>query len=330
MPDTPQVSVVIPLYNKAHHISRAIDSVIGQTYSNFELIIVDDGSTDDSKHVVNRCSDPRKRLIEQANAGVSAARNRGVQEASADKIAFLDADDEWRSDFLETVVKLSDRFPQAAVWATAYSAISADGKKYQPEFRGVRAANPEGGLIEYFRASGPWMPVHASAIMVKKEALIKAGGFPLGIRCGEDWDTWIRLALRYPIAWSPKSKAVIHQDAENRSENYLYTGEYPFFKSLRLFYDENFEKKRISLYVYQHVARCHIRLVKSNWLAGRRDAARQILRDCMGIKGFRLRCFGWRLLLLCPHAVVSAAWRIRQSSCRRKGKMPAFREITKS
>ena len=102
----PQVSVVIPLYNKAPYIDRALRSVLAQTFQDFEVIIVDDGSTDGGAKIVKSTTDKRIKLIQQKNSGVSAARNRGIQESKSKLIAFLDADDEWKSRFLEVILRL--------------------------------------------------------------------------------------------------------------------------------------------------------------------------------------------------------------------------------
>lgn len=321
------VSVVIPLYNKCHHIHRAIDSVLAQTFADFELIVVDDGSTDGSGVAVRRCADPRIRLIVQENAGVSAARNRGAAEAKSKLVAFLDADDEWQPDFLETVLKLRNRFPQASVWSTSYSVVGADSIHFQPEFPGTAVANSEGGLIDYFQSPGPWMPVHASAFMVQKDALAKAGGFSVELRCGEDWDTWIRLALRYPIAWWPDAKAVLHQNAGNRTDEYCYIGVAPYLRNLQDFFQEAGPDVRIGEHVYQHVARCHMRLLKGNWLAGDRKALKRILDDCRGIRGLWLKSFLWQCLSCFPHRVVVAGWKLRQHLARRSPDLPPFRDI---
>ena len=109
------ISVVIPLYNKERYIARAIQSALGQTYGDFELIVVDDGSTDGSVDIVSQFADTRLRLINQANAGVGAARNRGIKDAKYELITFLDADDEWMPDFLETVLELREEFPEASL-----------------------------------------------------------------------------------------------------------------------------------------------------------------------------------------------------------------------
>ena len=106
-----RVGVVIPLYNKGTLVRRALNSVLSQTYQNFEVVVVDDGSTDEGPDVVRECSDPRVRLIQQANAGPGAARNRGVQETQAPYLTFLDADDEWMPRFLEEYVEVLRRRP---------------------------------------------------------------------------------------------------------------------------------------------------------------------------------------------------------------------------
>ncbi len=121
-------SVIIPLYNKATTVERAIRSVLKQTVQDFEIIVVNDGSTDRGPIVVSAINDPRIRLIHQSNAGVSAARNRGIAESKYDLIAFLDADDEWLPEFLETIHQLVRLHPNCVVYAPRYLFGLPDGK----------------------------------------------------------------------------------------------------------------------------------------------------------------------------------------------------------
>ena len=206
---TPMVSIVMPLYNKENDVSRAVQSALNQTLADSELIVVNDGSTDRGPEIVRNISDSRIRLINQENAGVSAARNRGIQEAKSDLIAFLDADDEWKPDFLETILSLQAAFPSCDVFATNYLYREVSGIYRAPIIRGIPASPWRGIISDYFHtASRSDPPLWSSAIAVTKDAIESVGLFPVGVTDGEDLLTWARLALRYDIAYSTEPKAV--------------------------------------------------------------------------------------------------------------------------
>jgi len=193
-------------------VARAIRSVLAQTVQDWELVVVDDGSTDGSAAAVARFDDPRIRLLHQEHAGVSAARNRGVQEARGDWVAFLDADDEWLPGFLEHVAALRDRFPECAVCATRYF-YGFPGKGVRAaRIQGMGPSSPVQVLQDYFgvaAASAP--PLWTSAVVVKKAALLGIGGFPVGVIAGEDLLTWARLAAHEAIAYDPEPLAIFWQ-----------------------------------------------------------------------------------------------------------------------
>jgi len=206
-------SIVIPLYNKEKFIGQAIESVLGQTISNFELIIVDDGSTDESVNIVKRYTDIRIRLIEKKNEGVSVARNVGIKNAIAEYIAFLDADDEWLPDFLETIKNLINKYPEAGGYATSrYQEIenSILEKITYITFK----ENQTNSIIEnLFRfIVYDKLPITSSSVCIKKNVFETIGMFPIGVKRGEDLDMWIRLFLKYPIAFSIEAKVIIHND----------------------------------------------------------------------------------------------------------------------
>jgi glycosyltransferase involved in cell wall biosynthesis len=324
------VSIIIPLYNKASHIARALNSVLAQNHPDFELIVVDDGSTDDSAAIVRRYSDPRIRLVTQSNAGVSAARNRGVQETSSDWLAFLDADDEWSPDFLETVLDLHQRFPDAAVCGTAYRQAKPNGEVRVSRFHGRLPTSGNGGRIDFFAGSPGNSPLHSSSVLIQKEALLASGGFPVGVIYGEDHDTWLRLALRYPIAWSPQPKAIMHEDAENRTDNGTYIGNYPFFASVRAYRDLSGHGACLPPGLYPYLARRHTGLFAANWLAGNRKVIREIAADCRNIRGFRCKCIAWHLLSWIPHSWVMQLWRTRRHFAGRQGPLPSFTSICRA
>lgn len=203
------MSVIIPLYNKELSIVSTLQTVLDQTFSDYEIVIVDDGSTDSSVAEVEKVQDSRIRLIHQQNAGVSAARNRGIKEAKGDLIAFLDADDEWKPEYLATQYHLFQKYPECSVFACNYEFRDVSGKVTPTLIHKLPFVGEDGILSNYFEvASCSHPPLWTSAVMVKKQAMQAIGGFPLGIKSGEDLLTWARLAVNGMIAYSKRPLAV--------------------------------------------------------------------------------------------------------------------------
>lgn len=203
------ISVVIPLYNKEQSIASTLQTVLKQTYQDFEIVIVNDGSTDHSVEEVAKVHDNRIRLIHQNNAGVSAARNRGIEEAKGEYIAFLDADDEWKPEYLETQHELTQKYPECNVFVCNYEFRDAKGKVTPTIIRKLPFTGENGILSNYFEvASCSHPPICSISIMVKKKAIQSIGGFPIDITHGEDLLTWARLAIENRIAYSKQVGAI--------------------------------------------------------------------------------------------------------------------------
>lgn len=203
------ISVVIPLYNKEKQIANTLSTVLSQSYQDFEIIIVDDGSTDGSVEEVHKIKNARIRLIHQANAGVSAARNRGIEEARGEYVAFLDADDEWKPEYLATQYFLTRKYPQCDVFACNYEFRNAEGNVRPTIVRKLPFGGEDGVLSNYFEvASHSHPPLWTSAVMVRKSAIQAVGGFPVGVKSGEDLLTWARLAVQNFIAFTKKSMSI--------------------------------------------------------------------------------------------------------------------------
>lgn len=197
-------SVVIPLYNKAEYIGNCINAILKQTYSNFEIVIVNDGSTDSSANIVESISDKRIRLINQLNAGVSAARNRGVEEAAYDIVAFCDADDIWEPNHLEILAELAIRYPECGVYATSYYTRKNNHAPTLPHVYGQFPFDGNCGILSnYYKiASGTEFPIQMSSLSVRKKYMKEIGGFPVGIRRAEDIITIARLFAVCDFAYS--------------------------------------------------------------------------------------------------------------------------------
>lgn len=167
-----KISVVIPLYNKKETVLRAINSVLNQTVLPEEIIIVNDGSTDGSAQVVAQLDHPLIQLFNQSNQGVSAARNLGIAEAKNEWIAFLDADDEWLPEFLQTITELIENYPGCGVAATAYYMQDTTGRRERNHLNKLRFKGDHGIIDNYFQvASFSHPPLNSSAVALKKRRL---------------------------------------------------------------------------------------------------------------------------------------------------------------
>ena len=229
-------SAIVPLYNKVPYVKRSLDSILAQTFTDYELIIVDDGSTDNSVAI---CEDfinsltpsfnNSLRLIRQPNSGVAAARNNGVKASKGDYVAFLDADDWWEPTFLEEMDSLISEYPDAGIYASNYI-------YYKPGKTHVALSLPR-GYMDYPKAyyEGSAMPVWTGATCMPRKVFDEMGGFPLGIKLGEDFLLWAKTALYYPVAYSNKPLAYYNNDvpASLRATRNLHAPQYHMLFNLK-------------------------------------------------------------------------------------------------
>lgn len=215
------ISVVIPLYNKETFISETLESVLQQTHTDFELLVVDDGSTDNSIQKVTAFNDPRIKLIKQANAGVSVARNLGIQEASNAWVSFLDGDDWWGPTFLEEMVNAIKTHPQNVLFASGRCRVFAS-----EEERYSHPMLPEDGAtasINYFRVISKYLPlINASNAVIKKSHFESNGYFKPGQKQHEDHDLWIRLAIKQEVVFVNKNLSYYRKVASNSASQNVY------------------------------------------------------------------------------------------------------------
>ena len=218
-----RVSVIIPLFNKAPFIDRALRSVMAQTFTDFELIVVDDGSTDGGSAIVQSFSDSRVRLIEQDNAGPGAARNRGLREAKGEFVAFLDADDEWLPEYLAESMRLLDEHDTNVSAIVSGYFEHPDGVSREELWRRRGLRN---GVM---RLSAATQPNHAISLLAymtpcttvaRTEVLRRLGGFYERDRCayGEDAHLFLQLLLNEPVVVNLKPLARIHFEASGAAQ----------------------------------------------------------------------------------------------------------------
>ncbi|EAW35911.1 glycosyltransferase [Lyngbya sp. PCC 8106] len=187
----PQISIIIPVYNGATTIQATIDSVLKQTFSDFELIIVNDGSTDSTLEIISQYRDRRLQVLSYPHAGASATRNRGLKQASGEYIAFLDADDLWTPDKLEAQLNALQTHPKAAVAYSWTDFLDEAGSWRQAGRHTTVNGEPYAAMLLYnFIESG-------SNPLIRRDALDDVGGFDESLSGGQDWDLYLRLAARY-------------------------------------------------------------------------------------------------------------------------------------
>lgn len=219
-------SVIMPLCNKAPYVRKAVESVVGQTCRDWELIVVDDGSTDGGGGIVASIADARIRLVRQENAGVSAARNRGVALSEGPFLCFLDADDWWEPTFLDEMSALIERYPDAGIYGTNYWIVKNGRKRLAPI--GVEEGFTE-GEINYCQvyARTLCMPLTSITVCIPRRVFYETGGFPLGITLGEDFLLWLRIAINHKTVLLNKPLANYNQDVDiaHRGTHHLHSPE---------------------------------------------------------------------------------------------------------
>ena len=207
-------SVVIPLYNKEQSIQDTIGSVLAQTYPHFEVVVVNDGSTDDSKKKVLEMNDPRIVLVNKQNGGESSARNAGIEKAGYDWVAFLDGDDLWHPDFLSKVHEVIEKHPYIGVVGTGYALKNKKTDTIIKEF----LPSEDGEIEDYFKTFNERGDdvFNSSCTCVKKNSLLAVGPFRQDITHGPDLDMWERLGRKNRIWTIDQVLSFYVQDAENR------------------------------------------------------------------------------------------------------------------
>ena len=223
-------SVIIPLYNKAPYVAKAIQSVLAQSYTDYELIVMNDGSKDDSAAIAAQTIEGYHhcRLIQQENAGVSVARNNGVLATQGDYFCFLDADDWWEPTFLEEMTELIEEFPNAGIYGTNYTIVNETKHKTRVALDGLETGFKK-GYINYCQvyAKTLTMPLTSTSVAIPRLIFDEMHGFPKGIKLGEDFMLWIHIALRYDVVFLNKPLAYYNQDVDttNRGVGRLHKPE---------------------------------------------------------------------------------------------------------
>ncbi len=303
MQKNPQISVVIPLYNKAPYIGRALDSVLAQGFQDFEIIVVDDASIDGGSGVVRSYKDNRISLYrrDKASPGGHAARNLGIRKARAGLVAFLDADDEWTPQFLQTVIDLRHQYPGAGAYTTSYLVYGSGGRSKAPVLKGIpREKNWQGIIPDYFFSVTSGSPPFCTiSVAIPVDVFHNVDFFPEGVSRGGDHDMWARIALRYDIAFSSEPCAVYYKNIPGSvvKTNKVLHG-YRVVETLEKFIAEESGTGGKSLrHIQEYIAKNRLGSATQCIKAGESLLARKHLRECR-TKRFLLRRF-WLFCCAC-------------------------------
>lgn len=211
----PLVSVVIPVYNGEKTIEKTIESVFNQTFTDFELIIINDGSQDGTLEVISKITDSRLQVFSYENSGVTVSRNRGIEKASGEFIAFLDADDLWTPDKLQAQLQALQENPEAAVAYSWTDWIDEAGEFLRPGSHITANGDVYRKLLLInFLDNG-------SNPLIRKQALLEVGGFDELLPPAEDWDMWLRLAAKYHFVGVPSPQVLYRFSTSSASSNVL-------------------------------------------------------------------------------------------------------------
>jgi glycosyltransferase involved in cell wall biosynthesis len=309
MADRPRVTVIMPSYNHARFIGEAIESVLGQTFDDLELIIIDNASTDNTREVVERyLADPRVRAIwRKENGGVAVARNEGLALARGRYIAFLDSDDLWLPEKLEKQLPLfDDPLRPGLVYCDMYS-FDESGVYPKTLFQAWRPGEPCSGLALADLAVRNWIQV--PTVIVRASCIAKVGLFDASLTRTDDYDMWLRIAAEYPLAYVPEALAMyrLHPAQAHRARRQMLSQEIAVRRLALRRYGKRLRRgvrRRVRQQIAEYAASLgHELLVRK----ARTQACRWLLVGLFGHRGSRSWCLGLLLDSVLPPGVMRSA-----------------------
>ena len=247
---SPFFSIVIPLYNKEKYVKSTLNSVFNQSFKDFEIIVVNDGSTDDSLKIIESYNSNEIKIYSQDNSGVSVARNMGIEKAKGGYICFLDADDYWYPDHLINFKDSIDKYPLEKVFCNNYEILYTEQNIKSTKFNGLETNKNIIKIEDYFENSLLNSIAWTSAVCIKRDVLINNLLFDPFLKSGQDTDLWVRLGLLYNFIFN-KSVSARHKknisdslsNTNNVEYRYLFTQKYleeeKKNKTLKAFMDNN-------------------------------------------------------------------------------------------
>lgn len=298
----PKFSIIIPLYNKETHILKTLECIFKQSYTDYEIIIVNDGSTDNSYSIVSKIKHPKVKLYNRENHGVSDTRNFAMQRAKGEYLAFLDADDIWKSNHLKTLDNLIIKYPNCGLYATNYM-FDYGNFKVKTKFPTLPNNDDwDGIIVDYFSASMLFRIAWTSSVVIPKKTFINLGGFNSLINHGEDVEYWSKIALNYQIAFSKKITSFYILNCRSRLSNInLNKRKMMNFEKFKIFEKNNYTLKKFNdIYRYKFALDLKI----NNDINASNEYLKEIDWNNLSFKK--------KILIKLPFSILSRLWAIKQ------------------
>lgn len=306
-------SVVLPVYNSAPTIRTSVESILNQTLGDFEIVIVDDGSTDATPKILAGFDDPRIRLLHQTNNGVSAARNRGIENSRFPFICFLDADDIWYVDHLATLAEMIRTYPNEVMFATCHGILMNNGSYVDPNSVLDGIKDDMFMVNNMFRVIGPEI-LNTNSICIASSAFEATGMFEVGATVGEDTDMWFRMAAYYNLVLSKKVTTLYRRTYSTATRLQSIDFDWPFETR----HDALMSDPMISIEKKQDLLRVidtyRISKARHYLLGGERQAARDALNSIRRPRTVRKELTITALCFLIPHSILSRVHRRKHAN----------------
>lgn len=299
--NTPFISVVVPLYNKQDQIEFTISSILKQNFENFEIIVVDDGSQDNSVNIVKKISDKRIKLIHRENGGDGAARNTGVRESRGSLIAFIDADDQWMPNFLDEIIILNSKFPDAGMFATGFRIKYQNNYSIDIFVESGEKNSHHVHINDYFKHSIKRGFITSSNVAIIRSAFDEVGYFYEKVGASCDRDMWARVAMKYKVVCSSKILAIYNCEQTNGRVSLTKRKTPPrpaFSLTLRNIIEKNGGISSIDQNLVEYANFQWFDRVDKSILSGNIDEAKRILKNEIIISDKILLKFRWFMLLI--------------------------------
>lgn len=287
---TPFFSVIIPLYNKEKYIQNTLNGVFNQSFINFEVIVVNDGSTDKSVAVLNKFTDNRLKIMHQKNQGVSVARNTGMENAKANYICFLDADDTWKPNHLQVFFDTITKFPQAKMYCGRYVTQISKNTFIKNNFIDIED-HYEGYVNDFFKSSLINRVALTSAVCINRDIFNEIGGFNKNVSSGQDLEYWIKIAIKYKVVITNRKTLIYNFLIENKSLSKTHINNKTIPNFDQFLSDEQINKslkKFLDLYRIEYALKYHI--------AGNEKRTKELLHN-ISPENLKLKT---KLLFYCP------------------------------